>query len=197
MSLQLQRRQIPSLTSWYSANCFSVCVLPMMSSVGADAAVRRQRGRLGRRDDAGQRLEPRQQRLKNRCFAAAVCAGSARERQPRDEDVLRVEPEVASLELDEVRIISPAPASSTSDSASSTTTKAFRSRPRRKPPPTPLPAVLSGSTMSRLAVCRAGARPKSSAVTIAIGRLNASAGRSSAISASRGMSRPESSGPAP
>ena len=71
---------------------------------------------------------------KKRCLASAGRGLPARKRQPRAEDVLRVQPEIGALQVDEVRISSPAPASSTSDSATSTTTNEFRSQPRRNPP---------------------------------------------------------------
>ena len=70
--------------------------------VGADAAVRRKRRRLGRRDDAGQRVQPRQQRFEKLLLRRRGLVLLARQRQARDQDVVRVEAEIDRLQLHEV-----------------------------------------------------------------------------------------------
>ena len=65
--------------------------------IRADAAVGRQRDRLRRRDDAGQRVQARQQRLEEPLLFGGSLVGAARKRQPGDQNVVGVEPEVDAL----------------------------------------------------------------------------------------------------
>ena len=99
--LQLQRREVPLADQLEQRELFFRLRLADDLRLGPDAAVRRQRRRLGRRDDARQRLEPRQERLEEPLLRLRRVVDPARERQPRAENVLRVEPEIGSLELDE------------------------------------------------------------------------------------------------
>ena len=108
---------------------------------------------------------------KNRCFSGAVvyCPRGSGRRAKRT--LFGFMPRSTVCRATKLRISKPAPASNMSDSATSTITSAPRSLPPRNPPLVPLPESFSGSTMSRLAVRKAGSKPNSTAVNAAVTRL--------------------------
>ena len=80
---------------------FGVC-LARNVDVGADAAIGRKRRRFGGRHNTRQRVQPRQQRLEELLLRRRGLVLLARQRQARDEDVVRIEPEIDRLQLHEV-----------------------------------------------------------------------------------------------
>src|SRR5215510_7099850 len=75
--------------------------LPDYVYFAADAAKRWERSSLGRRHHAGQRMQPAQQLLVKPLFFDGRSVLAARERQAREQDVLRTEAQVHLLQLDE------------------------------------------------------------------------------------------------
>ncbi len=67
----------------------------------SNSPIRRQRRGRCRSDDAGQRLQPRQQRLEESLLVGRRVVLAARERQPGDENVVGVQPEIHALHDDE------------------------------------------------------------------------------------------------
>ena len=86
-----------------------------------------------------------------------------------------------------VRIINTAPTTNTSDIATSTTTRPPLADIRRKPAPAPRALSLSAVINCARLACRAGASPKSSAVTNETPSVNKRTGWSIATFASSGM----------